>query len=60
MVPYLLSLYKCALYKHLDENLKLPVKLIMTISKIPNAPNFDNSALIKDFYQYLAVFATTN
>jgi hypothetical protein len=32
----------------------------MTISKIPNAPNFDNSALIKDFYQYLAVFATTN
>jgi hypothetical protein len=29
----------------------MPVKL--TISKVPNVSNFTNSALIKDFYQYM-------
>jgi hypothetical protein len=35
------------------ENTKVPVKLTTTISKIPNVPNVTNSALIKDFYQYM-------
>jgi hypothetical protein len=40
--------------KHLQkENPKMPVKLTTTISKIPNVPNFTNSALINDFYQYM-------
>jgi hypothetical protein len=32
---------------------QVAVKLITTISKIPNVPNFTNSVLIKDFYQYM-------
>jgi hypothetical protein len=35
------------------ENPKVPLKLTTTISKIPYVPNFTNSELIKDFYQYM-------
>jgi hypothetical protein len=31
----------------------MPVKLTTTINKILNVPNFTNSTLIRDFYQYM-------
>ena len=31
----------------------MPVKLTTTIGKIPSVPNFTNSTLIRDFYEYM-------